>query len=201
MASPFISQSPLSERTGITIYMLSVSPGMLVQECCQSELCHLHETAFEFFILRSSLFTLNTSRFCIPVLALFEIQMKSFAFLLAFIETGIFMSIPNIFLISSCISLFCLLGLPEMISARCFNSTSFTIWRSFSPLSLSCNCCAERAVMRMIFCGAAFSSWLSLTENVPLSDIHDDSGSDEQIVSPGLALFHLNQSAEWFGLR
>ena len=164
MASPFISQSPLSERTGISIYMLSVSPSMLVRRMLSIWALSSAETAFEFFILRSSLFTLNTSRFCIPVLALFEIQMKSFAFLLAFIETGIFMSIPNIFLISSCISLFCLLGLQEMISARCFNSTSFTIWRSFSPLSFSSNCCVERAVMRMIFCGAAFSSWLSLTE-------------------------------------
>ena len=78
-----------------------------------------------------------------PELALFEIQMKSFAFLLAFIAAGIFMSMPNIFLISSCISLFCLLGLPEMISARCFRSTSSTMWRSFSPLSLSRNCCAD----------------------------------------------------------
>mgnify|MGYP006889483212 CR=1 FL=1 len=28
MASPFISQSPFSERTGIIMYMLSVSPGI-----------------------------------------------------------------------------------------------------------------------------------------------------------------------------
>ena len=35
---------------------------------------------------------------------------------------------------------------------------------------------------------------------VPLSDINDDSGSDEQIVSLCLSLFYLNQSAEWFGL-
>ena len=35
---------------------------------------------------------------------------------------------------------------------------------------------------------------------IPLSNIHDDSGSDEQIAALCLALFHLNQSAEWFGL-
>ena len=39
-ASPFISQSPFSERTGIIMYMLSVSPGMFVRSmlsiCCFS---------------------------------------------------------------------------------------------------------------------------------------------------------------------
>ena len=89
-------------------------------------------------------------------------------------------------------------GLLETISARCFNSTSFTIWRSLSPfepfLQLLCRagCNADDILRCSIFVVAQPDG------EVPLSNIHDDSGSDEQIAALCLALFHLNQSAEWF---
>ena len=100
-----------------------------------------------------------------PELALFEIQMKFFAFLLACISAGMFMLMPKFFFTSCCISRFCLLGLVEMVEARCSSSASSTSWRSFSGLSFSLSCCGERAEMRMTVCGEAFSLRLSPTEN------------------------------------